>query len=223
MKITGFVDFVGPVEQVSEKFRKRDLILNVPTNNPQYQNFVKFQATQNKVALLDGLYPGAQVSVEFFINGNKVNTQKGMQVFINLTINTVEIVGGQQPLQQWGQPQQQWNQPQQQWGQPQQQWNQPAPPQPAPQPQPQQPTQQWGTPQPSAPQANQWGGQQVPQQQAPAPATQTPPAPPQNAQQYGGGSQQPNPNPTPPTTQAPNQGTEGFSLGGNTQYDDLPF
>ena len=54
MDIKGKVHEISPVITVSEKFKKRELIIEY-AENPSYPEFVKFEAVQDKVNLFDNI------------------------------------------------------------------------------------------------------------------------------------------------------------------------
>lgn len=83
-ELTGKIEDVGPVEQITEKFKKRELVL-VVVDNPTYPEYVKLEAHQDKVNLFDNVYPGDDVTVSFNIKGKKWVNQKGeTQIFNSL-------------------------------------------------------------------------------------------------------------------------------------------
>ncbi|MDO8993616.1 MAG: DUF3127 domain-containing protein, partial [Daejeonella sp.] len=68
MDIKGKVHEISPVITVSEKFKKRELILEY-AENPTYPEFVKFEAVQDKVNLFDNIKVGDQVELFFNLRG----------------------------------------------------------------------------------------------------------------------------------------------------------
>ena len=50
MEIKGKVHEIGAVQQVSETFKKRDLIVEY-AENPTYPEYIRFEALQDKTAL----------------------------------------------------------------------------------------------------------------------------------------------------------------------------
>lgn len=82
MNQPGQVRRIGATESVSDKFKKRELILDIPG---QYPQVVKFEFVQDKCALLDGLKVGENVNVHFNLNGrehngNVYNTLQGWKI-----------------------------------------------------------------------------------------------------------------------------------------------
>lgn len=73
MNQPGTISSIGSIEQVSDKFKKRELILEIPG---QYPQLICFEAVQDRVALFDGLRPGQSINVHFNLNGRKANNGK---------------------------------------------------------------------------------------------------------------------------------------------------
>lgn len=82
MQIKGKVHEVGTEQQVSETFKKRDLIVEY-AENPQYPEFIKFEATQDKTALFDGLKAGDEVEVNFNLRGRPWTDKAGKTSYFN--------------------------------------------------------------------------------------------------------------------------------------------
>lgn len=68
MDIKGKVHEISPVITVSEKFKKRELILEY-AENPTYPELIKFEAVQDKVNLFDNIKVGDQVELFFNLRG----------------------------------------------------------------------------------------------------------------------------------------------------------
>jgi hypothetical protein len=64
MDIKGKVHEVSEVITVSEKFKKREVVIEY-AENPSYPEYVKLEAVQDKVNLLDAVKVGDQVEVFF--------------------------------------------------------------------------------------------------------------------------------------------------------------
>lgn len=82
MQISGFVHEVGATQQVSDSFKKRDLIVLV-SENPQYPEYIKVEATQDKVTLFDNLNPGDGVTVDFNLRGRPWTNKEGVTSYFN--------------------------------------------------------------------------------------------------------------------------------------------
>jgi hypothetical protein len=89
--IKGIVKTVGPEQQISQSFSKRELIVNETVG--QRDQPIMFEATQDRMSLLDGLKPGEEVNVSFYINGREWTAKDGtVRHFVSLSVNSVEKV-----------------------------------------------------------------------------------------------------------------------------------
>ena len=82
MEITGKVHEVGPVQQISDTFRKRDLVIQY-AENPQFVEYIKFEATQDRVNIFDNLNPGDEVAVSFNLRGRPWTNKEGVTSYFN--------------------------------------------------------------------------------------------------------------------------------------------
>ena len=64
LKIKGTIHLVSDTQVVSEKFQKRNVVLSIPG---QYENFIAFDLTQDRVGLADNLNEGQEVEVSINI------------------------------------------------------------------------------------------------------------------------------------------------------------
>ena len=93
MEIKGKVHEVSPVIEVNEKFKKRELIVEY-AENPQYPEFLKFEANQDKVSLLDSLKVGDNVEVFFNLRGRPWTNKEGVtSYFNNMNVWKVNVLG----------------------------------------------------------------------------------------------------------------------------------
>lgn len=103
MEIKGFVKSVGQTVVVSEKFKKREIIVDV-SDNPQYPSPVKFEAVQDKVSLFDNVSVGQNVELFFNLNGREWTDPKTSKVsyFTTLAVWRINILDGTAtpPMQQ---------------------------------------------------------------------------------------------------------------------------
>ena len=86
----GILHEIFDEQQVSEKFRKREFVLEIAG---QYPEHVKFQLTQDKCALVDGYRFGDEVNVHFTLRGRGFNKNGQMMYFTNLEAWKVEASG----------------------------------------------------------------------------------------------------------------------------------
>ena len=81
-------------QQVSEKFRKREFVLEIPDG--AYTQFIKFQLTQDKCSLLDQYKVGDEVKVAFNLSGKPFTKNGTTMYFTNLGAWRIEAVSGNQ-------------------------------------------------------------------------------------------------------------------------------
>ena len=82
MDIKGKVHEISQVITVSDKFKKRELILEY-AENPTYPEFVKFEAVQDKVNLFDNVKVGDQVELFFNLRGRPWTDKTGKTSYFN--------------------------------------------------------------------------------------------------------------------------------------------
>lgn len=82
MELTGTIHLIGQTEQVTEKFKKRDLVIKDDSNSA-YPQYIKFEAHKDKVSLLDNLTCGKSATVHFNIQGreSKGNYYNTLQIW----------------------------------------------------------------------------------------------------------------------------------------------
>lgn len=86
MEIKAVVKFIGETQQVTEKFRKRDLVVTY-ADNPDYPEVLKFEASGDKCDKLDELRIGDDVTVHFNLKGREwVNKNGETQYFNTLSL-----------------------------------------------------------------------------------------------------------------------------------------
>lgn len=106
MDVKGTVHEVSQVITVSDKFKKRELILTI-AENPQYPETVKFECVQDKVDLLDGLRGGDEVEVFFNLRGRPWTDKAGKTSYFNtLAIWRINKLGAgaSKPAQEYSAP-----------------------------------------------------------------------------------------------------------------------
>ena len=82
MEIKGKVHEIGAIQQVSETFKKRDLIVEY-AENPSYPEYIRFEALQDKTALFDSLKAGDEVEVSFNLRGRPWTDKAGKTSYFN--------------------------------------------------------------------------------------------------------------------------------------------
>jgi len=92
-EISGRITEIYQTQQVTDKFKKREFILEVKeTNNSGFEfvEYVKFQTVQDKTSILDGLNMNDEVKVHFNLRGRKWEKDGQTTYFTNLDAWRVE-------------------------------------------------------------------------------------------------------------------------------------
>lgn len=89
--ITGTLKVKFPEQQVSERFRKRDIVIT--DNSSQYPQHITLQLTQDKCGLIDQYNPGDEIRVFFNLRGREWNDPKTNQMKYFNTIEAWKIEG----------------------------------------------------------------------------------------------------------------------------------
>ena len=93
MDIKGKVHEISEVITVSEKFKKRELVVEY-AENPSYPEYVKFEAVQDKVNLFDNLKVGDQIELFFNLRGRPWTDKNGKtQYFNTLSVWRLNVLG----------------------------------------------------------------------------------------------------------------------------------
>ncbi|GAA4355729.1 hypothetical protein GCM10023185_18850 [Hymenobacter saemangeumensis] len=90
--VTGRLHEIFDEQQVSEKFRKREFVLEV--QDGQYPEHIKFQMVQDKTSLIDPYKMGDEVKVTFNLRGRGFNKNGQMIYFTNLEAWRIEPASG---------------------------------------------------------------------------------------------------------------------------------
>ena len=92
-EISGRIVEIYQAQQVTEKFKKREFILEVKeTNNTGFEfiEYIKFQTVQDKTSILDGLSINDEVKVSFNLRGRKWEKDGQSSYFTNLDAWKIE-------------------------------------------------------------------------------------------------------------------------------------
>lgn len=93
METTGRIHALFDAQQVTERFRKREFVLELD-DNPRYPQFVLFQLTGDRCENLDGFSVGDSVKVEFNLRGREWKSPQGdIKYFNSLDVWTLEKAG----------------------------------------------------------------------------------------------------------------------------------
>ncbi|MFI5196931.1 MAG: DUF3127 domain-containing protein, partial [Chitinophagales bacterium] len=94
LEVTGKLLVKYDTQQVSEKFKKREFVLELAEeiNGNTYTNFAKMQLVQNKCEIIDRFKEGDMVKVSFNIKGNKWERDGKVNYITNLDAWRMESV-----------------------------------------------------------------------------------------------------------------------------------
>lgn len=71
-KQSGILIFKDEEKQISETFKTREFVIEVINEqNTAYNNFIKFQLSNDKCSLIDNIAIGAPIEVSFNLHGRK--------------------------------------------------------------------------------------------------------------------------------------------------------
>jgi len=82
MDIKGKIHEIGSVLQVTDTVKKRELIIEY-AENPQYPEYLKFEAINDKCSIMDTLKVGQDVEVYFNLRGRPWTDKTGKKTYFN--------------------------------------------------------------------------------------------------------------------------------------------
>ncbi len=90
-EITGSLILKEDEVAISDRFKKREFVIEVVNErNSEWNDFVKFQLTQDRCNLIDSFNEGDQLKVSFNIRGRKWEKDGRVNYFSNLEAWRVE-------------------------------------------------------------------------------------------------------------------------------------
>jgi hypothetical protein len=91
-EITGKVIEISPVNQVSDKFKKREFVIEKKEagNTAVFVDYIKFQLIQDKCDLINESYLNEEIKIWFNIKGNKWERDGKTNYFTNLDAWKIE-------------------------------------------------------------------------------------------------------------------------------------
>src|SRR6185436_12079581 len=81
LQFKGKLKVKGSEQAVSDRFRKREFV--IVDDSSQYPQFVSFQLTQDKCALLDNINIGDEIVVSFNLKGREWKSPQGEIKYFN--------------------------------------------------------------------------------------------------------------------------------------------
>lgn len=96
IEATGKLHTIFETKQMSERFSKREFVLEM-ADNPKYPQTVLFQLSGDRCAQLDGFEVGDQVRIEFSLRGREWRSPQGdVKYFNSLDVWKLERAGASQ-------------------------------------------------------------------------------------------------------------------------------
>jgi hypothetical protein len=80
-EIKGTVKVIGETQVISDKFKKRDIVVTI--ENGEYPQHITLQFTQDKCNLVDKLVKGADATFHINLRGKEYQTKQGETKYFN--------------------------------------------------------------------------------------------------------------------------------------------
>ncbi|PWD97850.1 DUF3127 domain-containing protein [Marinilabilia rubra] len=94
-ELTGKLIVKEDTVKISDRFQKREFVIDVPNEkNPEWNDTIKFQITQDRVDLIEPFNIGEDVKVAFNIRGKKWERDGRVNYFTNLEAWKIDKAGG---------------------------------------------------------------------------------------------------------------------------------
>ena len=90
MEIKGKIKKISETTEISDRFRKREFIIEY-SNNPEYPQFIQFEMVQDRCEFLDQFKEGQQVEIFFDLRGREWTSPQGEIKYFN-TLQAWKIV-----------------------------------------------------------------------------------------------------------------------------------
>lgn len=87
--VTGTLIEKGPVQEISEKFRKMDVVVVV--SNGKYDDYYKFEAINDAIGQLESIPQMTEVVIDGYLSGRKYIDPNGNTKYItNVRLRTIK-------------------------------------------------------------------------------------------------------------------------------------
>lgn len=97
-EIAGKLIVKDDTQEVSASFKKREFVIEVENErNSDWNDFIKFQSTQDRCSILDKYNLGDTINVSFNIKGRKWEKNGQVSYFSNLEAWRIEAVANNAP------------------------------------------------------------------------------------------------------------------------------
>ena len=91
IELSGIIEHVGEVQNISEKFSKRDLVLR--TESGKYSEFIRCEATNSACDLLNNFKQDDEVKISVYLTGRKYNKPTGeVAYFTSVKLSAINKV-----------------------------------------------------------------------------------------------------------------------------------
>jgi hypothetical protein len=77
MEVQGTIYAIGPIQEITDKFKKQEVILE--TLNGEYTQFIKIQFTQKRIDLLQAFESGDEVVCSINLTGKLYKNKEGRE------------------------------------------------------------------------------------------------------------------------------------------------
>ena len=82
MEIKGKIKKISETVEISDRFRKREFIIEY-SNNPEYPQVIQFEMVQDRCEILDQFKEGQQVEIFFDLRGREWTSPQGEIRYFN--------------------------------------------------------------------------------------------------------------------------------------------
>ena len=100
IELSGIIEHVGEVQNINEKFSKRDLVLRIESG--KYSEFIRCEATNQMCDLLNGYKQDDEVKISVYLTGRKYNKPTGEVAYFTSVklsaINKVEPISNAETI-----------------------------------------------------------------------------------------------------------------------------
>jgi hypothetical protein len=93
MEIKGTIKKIAETVQISERFRKREFVVEY-ASNPEYPQTLQFEMVQDRCEFLDPFQEGQQVEISFDLRGREWTNPQGQVKYFN-TLQAWKLVAEQ--------------------------------------------------------------------------------------------------------------------------------
>ena len=82
MEIKGIIKKISETVQISDRFRKREFVVEY-SSNPDYPQPLQFEMVQDRCELLDAFHEGQEIEVHFDLRGREWTNPQGEVKYFN--------------------------------------------------------------------------------------------------------------------------------------------